>query len=118
MQNAHGCMWKCRAPSHDLIIFDKEIQYQEHCIKEHGVPETHVGTLSGAARRPGLDKVLECPFGDGFQPSKGVESSAVFSSDALQSHVAAHVKEIALIALPKLPSDVGEKDEQSIATSR
>lgn len=117
MQNAHGYMWECRAPSHDLVIFNQEIQYQEHCIKEHSVPETHAGTLSGAARRPGLDKVLECPFGDDFQPSENVEPSAVFSSKALQSHVAAHMKEIALIILQKLPSDVDEKLRTSIATS-
>ncbi|KAF5861267.1 hypothetical protein ETB97_000459 [Aspergillus alliaceus] len=111
MQNAHGHTWECRAPSHDPIIFDQEIQYQEHSIKEHGVPETHAGILSGAARRPVLHKVLECPFGDDFQPSEKVESSAVFSSEALQSHVAAHIKEIALITLQKLPTDVDENAE-------
>jgi ankyrin repeat protein len=93
------------------MIFDQEIQYQEHTIKVHGVPETHAGTLSNAARRPVLDKVLECPFGDDFQPSGKVESSAVFSSDALESHVAGHMKEIALLALQKLPSDDDENAE-------
>ncbi|RYP66402.1 hypothetical protein DL771_007811 [Monosporascus sp. 5C6A] len=111
MQNAHGHTWECRAPSHDPIIFDHEIQYQEHSIKEHGVPETHAGTLSSAARRPVPDKVLECPFGDDFQPPEKVGSSAVFSSEALQSHVAAHIKEIALLTLQKLPSDVDENAE-------
>ncbi|KAE8371606.1 hypothetical protein BDV26DRAFT_286644 [Aspergillus bertholletiae] len=111
MQNAHGHTWECRAPSHDPITFDQEIQYQEHSIKEHGVPETHAGILSGAARRPVLHKVLECPFGDDFQHSEKVESSAVFSSEALQSHVAAHIKEIALITLQKLPSDADENAE-------
>ncbi|RYP70926.1 hypothetical protein DL769_004817 [Monosporascus sp. CRB-8-3] len=111
MQNAHGHTWECRAPSHDPIIFDQEIQYREHSIKEHGVPETHAGTLSSAARRPVLDKVLECPFGDDFQPPEKVESSAVFSSEALQLHVAAHIKEIALLTLQKLPSDVDENAE-------
>ncbi|RMZ74847.1 hypothetical protein DV737_g5678, partial [Chaetothyriales sp. CBS 132003] len=105
MQTAHGHAWECRAPSHHPIIFDQEIQYQEHSIKEHGVPEEHAGILSNAARRPALDKVLECPFGDDFQPSGKVESNAVFSSEALQSHVAGHMKEIALLTLQKLPSD-------------
>ena len=108
MQTAHGHTWECRAPSHDPIIFDQEIQYQEHSIEEHGVPEAHAGTLSNAARRPVLDKVLECPFGDDFQPSGKVESSTVFSSEALQSHVAGHMKEIALLTLQKLPSDDDE----------
>lgn len=111
MQTAHGHTWECRAPSHGPMIFDQEIQYQEHSIKEHGVPEKHAGTLSNAARRPVLDKVLECPFGDDFQPSGKVESSAVFSSDALESHVAGHMKEIALLALQKLPSDDDENAE-------
>lgn len=111
MQTAHGHSWECRAPSHDPIVFDQEIKYQEHSIKEHGVPEAHVGTLSNAARRPVLDKVLECPFGDDFQPSGKVESSAVFSSEALQLHVAGHMKEIALLTLQKLPSDDDENAE-------
>jgi ankyrin repeat protein len=105
MQNAHGHTWECRAPSHNPVIFDQEIQYQEHSIKEHGVPETHAGTLSSAARRPVLDKVMECPFGDEFQPPEKIETSAIFSSEALRSHVAAHIKEIALLTLQKLPSD-------------
>ncbi|KAI9369898.1 hypothetical protein BJX61DRAFT_545151 [Aspergillus egyptiacus] len=96
MQHAHGHTWECRAPSHNPITFDQEIQYKEHAINEHGVPETHAGTLSGAARRPVVldNKVLECPFGDGFQPSGEVEVelSPVFSSEALQSHVASHMK--------------------------
>ena len=66
MQNAHGNIWECRALSHDLIIFDQEVQYQEHSVQEHGVPEMYVGTLSSVARRPCPDKVLECPFGDDF----------------------------------------------------
>lgn len=111
MQTAHGHTWECRAPSHDPIVFDQEIQYQEHSIKEHSVPEAHAGTLSNAARRPVLDKVLECPFGDDFQASGKVESSVVFSSEALQSHVAGHMKEIALLTLQKLPTDEDENAE-------
>ncbi|PYH42660.1 ankyrin repeat domain-containing protein, partial [Aspergillus saccharolyticus JOP 1030-1] len=113
MQNAHGHTWECRAPSHDPTTFDEEVHYREHAIQEHGVPATHVGTLSLAARRPLLDRILECPFGDDFQPPDKVEPNAVFSSEALQSHVAAHIKEIALITLQKLPSD-NEEDAEKI----
>ncbi|KAL5608601.1 hypothetical protein FOVSG1_003282 [Fusarium oxysporum f. sp. vasinfectum] len=108
MQTAHGNTWECRAPSHDPIVFDQEDQYQEHSIKEHGVPEAYAGTLSNAARRPVLERVMECPFGDDFQPPEKAEPSAVFSSQALQSHVASHMKEIALLTLQKLPSDDDE----------
>lgn len=111
MQNTHGHTWECRAPSHNPLTFDQEIKYQQHSIQEHGVPETHAGVLSNAARRPNLDKVLECPFGDDFQPPEEVESNAVFSSEALQLHVAAHIKEIALLTLQKLPSDGDEVAE-------
>ncbi|EJP65929.1 ankyrin repeat domain-containing protein 52 [Beauveria bassiana ARSEF 2860] len=108
MQNAHGHAWECRAPSHAPIMFKEEIQYQEHSIREHGVPETHAGILSSAARRPILDKMLQCPFNDDFQPPEKVESSLVFASEALQSHIAGHLKEIALLTLQKLPSDEDE----------
>ncbi|CAH0016629.1 unnamed protein product [Clonostachys rhizophaga] len=99
MQTAHGSTWECRAPSHDPIVFDQEDQYQEHSMKEHGVPEAYAGTLSNAARRPVLERVMECPFGDDFQPPGKAEPCAVFSSQALQSHVAGHMKEIALLTL-------------------
>ncbi|KAE8155311.1 hypothetical protein BDV25DRAFT_167726 [Aspergillus avenaceus] len=87
------------------------IQYQEHSIKVHSVPETYVKLVSDAAQRPGLKRVQECPFGDDFQPSGELEPSAVFSTQALESHVAAHIKEIALLTLQKLPSDVDETAE-------
>ncbi|XDG05266.1 hypothetical protein ABKA04_004881 [Annulohypoxylon sp. FPYF3050] len=111
MQISHGHKWECRAPSHDPIIFDQETQYQEHSIQEHGVPEAYVGTLTHAARRTVLDKFLECPFGDDFQSPENAEPSAVFSSEALQLHVAAHQKEIALLTLQKLRSDEDENAE-------
>lgn len=111
MQNAHEYLWECRAPSHDPVIFEKEVEFQEHSRKEHGVSEAHVSTLSGAARRPVLEKVLECPFGDNFLAPEKPESNTVFSNEALHLHVAAHMKEIALLALQKLPSDDDDKSE-------
>ncbi|TGJ87682.1 hypothetical protein E0Z10_g1081 [Xylaria hypoxylon] len=102
-------MWK--APSHDPIIFEREVKFQEHSRKEHSVSEAHVGTLSGAARRPVLEKILECPFGDDFSAPVKAGSNTVFSNEALYLHVAAHMKEIALLALQKLPSDDDDKPE-------
>ncbi|KAJ4158474.1 uncharacterized protein LMH87_008997 [Akanthomyces muscarius] len=110
MQNAHGQAWECRAPSHAPMIFNQEIQHQEHSIREHGVPETHAGILSSAARRPVLEKMLQCPFNDDFQPPEKVEPSLAFASEALQSHIAGHIKEIALLTLQKLPSDEDENN--------
>ncbi|KAL5093271.1 hypothetical protein Trisim1_011074 [Trichoderma cf. simile WF8] len=113
MQNAHGHTWECRAPSHSPKTFDQELDYQKHSIEEHDVPPELAGMLSSAAQRPALNKLLECPFGDDFQPPEKAESSAVFSSDALQLHVAAHIKEIALLTLQKLPSDDDAKSIKS-----
>ena len=111
MQNAHGYAWECRAPSHDPVVFEQEVEFQEHSHNEHGVPEAHVGTLSGAARRPVLEKILECPFGDDFSATEKAESNTIFSNEALHLHVAAHMKEIALLALQKLPGDDDGKSE-------
>ncbi|KAI1052302.1 hypothetical protein LB507_007580 [Fusarium sp. FIESC RH6] len=111
MQNAHGQTWECRAPSHDPKVFEQEIEYRQHSIEEHGVPEAYAATLSNAARRPVINKVLECPFGDDFQPPEKAGSSVVFSTEALQAHVAGHMKEIALLTLQKLPTDGDENVE-------
>lgn len=89
------------------MVFDNEVRYQEHACKEHGVPRAHVNTLSNAARRPNSQKIRECPFGDDYQSPKELDSSSVFSSEALHLHIAGHMKEIALLALQKLPSDSG-----------
>ncbi|KAI0017822.1 hypothetical protein F4780DRAFT_753998 [Xylariomycetidae sp. FL0641] len=118
MGNAHGHTWVCEDPRHDFILFDQELKYQKHCIQEHGVPEAHVETFSNVMRRAMLlDKVSECPFGDDFQPSGEVEPSAMFSSEALKSHIADHMQEIALLALQKLPGDEDEKAE-SVASDQ
>ncbi|KAI1743061.1 ankyrin [Xylaria scruposa] len=111
MKNAHGYVWECRAPCHDPTIFEQEIEFQEHSRKEHSVPEARVGTLSGAARRPIPEKILECPFGDEFSAPEEAESDIVFSSEALRLHVATHMKEIALLSLQKLPGDDDSKSE-------
>ncbi|KAF5705675.1 ankyrin repeat domain-containing protein [Fusarium mundagurra] len=105
MQNSHGIAWECRAPSHKPMIFRDETQFQKHSYDEHGVPEAHVRTLSEAARRPFQDKIRECPFGDDFVPSEEADRYGIFSYDNLHSHVAAHMKELALLALQKLPND-------------
>ncbi|EWG53141.1 hypothetical protein FVEG_11626 [Fusarium verticillioides 7600] len=105
MKNSHGIAWECRAPSHKPMIFRDEIQFQKHSYDEHGVPEAHVRTLSEAARRPFQEKIHECPFGDDFVPSEEADRYGIFSYDNLHSHVAAHMKELALLALQKLPND-------------
>lgn len=87
------------------MIFKHEVEFQEHSRTEHDVPEAYVRTLSGAARKPGLQKITECPFGDGFTAPENIDSDTVFSSEALQLHVAAHLKEISLLVLQKLPRD-------------
>lgn len=111
LQNAHRFTWECRAPFHHPIIFEQEAQYKEHSLKEQGVPEAHVGTLSSAARRPVVNRVLECLFGDDFQPPEKVEACTVFSSEALQSHAAAHMTEIALLTFQQVPSHIDENAE-------
>ncbi|KAK9423701.1 hypothetical protein SUNI508_13950 [Seiridium unicorne] len=118
MQNAHGHTWECRSPAHNYKIFGDENEYHQHCIKEHDVPEGIVATLSSAVRRPGTERVKGCPFGDDFQgpDQSGLSSgSLVFSSEGLQLHIAAHLKEIALLTLQKLPSD-GDEDADHVGS--
>ncbi len=101
--NEHRCGHP--APSHQPISFQHEVDFQEHTRTEHDVREGYAETLSGAARRPDWQRFTECPFGDGFAPPNDIKSGAVFSSKALQLHVAAHLKEISLLVLQKLPRD-------------
>jgi hypothetical protein len=108
MRNSHReYIWECRAVSHELLQFTEEGDYQRHSIEEHGVLEAYVGTVSNAARRSFIDMVLECPFGDDFPAPEKVDSGAVFSSKALQSHIADHMEDIAMLTLQKLSEDDG-----------
>lgn len=111
MQNAHGYVWECRAPSHAPMIFEQETEFQKHSSEEHGVPTAYVETLSSAARRPILKKIEVCPFGDDFSGPENAQSNSVFTSEAFHLHVAAHMKEIALLTLQKLPSDNQDESE-------
>ena len=115
MQNAHGYVWECRAPSHDPMVFEQEAEFQKHSSEEHGVPKAYVETLSSAARRPILEKIEECPFGDDFSGPQNAESNSIFTSEAFHLHVAAHMKEIALLTLQKLPSD-NEDESEDVAS--
>ncbi|KID83965.1 ankyrin [Metarhizium guizhouense ARSEF 977] len=113
MQNAHSDTWVCLAPRHDITVFNQEIEYREHVIKEHAVPEEYIRTITNAARRPIIAKKLErCPFGDHFQHPEESESSDVFSSKALQIHVAAHIVQVALLTLQKLPDEADGNSEE------
>ncbi|KAI0483655.1 hypothetical protein F4859DRAFT_512303 [Xylaria cf. heliscus] len=94
MRNAHGHAWECRAPSHDLIIFEKKDEFQKHSRNEHGVPEEYIGTLSSVARKSIPERILECPFGDGFSTQEKDGSSTPSPNEALYRHIAIHMKEI------------------------
>ena len=111
MQNAHGYAWECRAPSHAPIIFEQEAEFQNHSSEEHGVPTAYVETLSSAARRPILEKIEVCSFGDDFSDPENAQSNSIFSSEAFHLHVAGHMKEIALLTLQKIPSDDEDESE-------
>ncbi|KAJ5692827.1 hypothetical protein N7462_002250 [Penicillium macrosclerotiorum] len=97
------------------MIYEDEAEFQKHSCNEHGVPEAHVGTLSGAARRPALEKILECPFGDDFSAPENADKSNLFLNGALHQHVATHMKQIALLALQKLPHG-DEEDCEDVAS--
>lgn len=113
MQNAHSDTWVCPAPRHDITVFNQEIEYREHVIKEHAVPEEYIRTITNAARRPIIAKKLErCPFGHNFQHPEESESSHVFSSKALEIHVAADMVQVALLTLRKLPDDGDGNSEE------
>ena len=105
MKNAHGYVWECRAPSHAPLVFEQETDFQKHSSEEHSVPTAYVETLSSAARRPILEKIKVCPFGDDFWAPENPQSNSIFTSEAFHLHVAAHMKEIALLALQKLPGE-------------
>jgi hypothetical protein len=104
MRNAHSTYsWVCRAPSHDPIIFEQEVEYQHHVREAHAVPQAHVANLSSTALRLTLEPVRECPFGDELLAVGSDESNTIFAHQTMHLHVADHMKEIALLALHKLP---------------
>ena len=112
MLSVHGATWECRAPSHDLIVFETEEDYQEHARKAHEVPEEYMHKMSALARRPLVaSKIKACPFGDEFSAPEEAESNPVFITEALHQHVATHLKEIALLTLQKFPRDDNDNSE-------
>ncbi|KJK75282.1 hypothetical protein H634G_09300 [Metarhizium anisopliae BRIP 53293] len=113
MQDVHSDTWVCLAPRHDITVFHREIEYRQHVINQHAVPEEHVATITNAARRPIIAKKLEgSPFGDALQHPEGSESSDVFSSKALEMRVAADMLHVALLTLQKLPDEADGNSEE------
>ncbi|KAL7936383.1 ankyrin [Trichoderma chlorosporum] len=115
MKNTHGHNWVCRDSCHGLIVFDEKTHYEQHAVQEHRVLEADLSAATDMAQRSIRNKVRECPFGDDFQIPENDNSGDVFSGKALESHVAAHMKEIALLALQKIPRgwDENTKDVDS-----
>lgn len=105
MQDVHSDTWVCLAPRHDITVFHREIEYRQHVINQHAVPEEHVATITNAARRPIIAKKLE-------GSPEGSESSDVFSSKALEMRVAADVLHVALLTLQKLPDEADGNSEE------
>jgi hypothetical protein len=85
--------------------------FQRHAQEIRGVPDAHTASLSKAACRSTIEPVSECPFGDDFQSERVGGFNTVFVSEALQQHVAAHLKDIALLSLQKLPSKEREQSK-------
>ena len=111
MRKAHGTyLWVCHAPSHDPIRFKQEVEFQHHAQEVHDVPQVYLENVSSAACRL-LEQVGECPFGDECPPVANKGYDTTFTDEALYLHVVAHMEEIALLALHKLPNGGGEHQQ-------
>lgn len=89
----------CNNPRSFAMLED----WEEHMAWDH---------LRHLPRIPEM-KISKCPFGDGFTVLERGESDTAFASQAMDTHIAAHMAEIALLVLhdSKPPQPVSERGE-------
>jgi hypothetical protein len=105
MQWSHGLTWECSAPSHMPSVFTEQKDFHNHLIEAHDVPETQLEAPGKAGQRPPMEYIHDGPLRGRFHFNGRMTTVGVFANHAMETHVVTHPKEVAMIALPKLPID-------------
>lgn len=129
MKWQHTIVWSCQAAGHKSIIFDSQVQFEQHMKEEHHdtFTESQLPMLVQKSAHPATDtfSVLtarnndaasgshyECPLcsffvekaNDQNNPDSallGAEFPINEAAKNIQNHIAAHLESIALLSLPE-----------------
>jgi hypothetical protein len=134
MQWKHTLRWCCSSPSHKLLTFESEEDYELHMHSNHGnaITDAQLQILKDTDKRPAPITFTECPF-CGFSPisdlpqnlspghlPQSLSPNELMKKDVFDSlvlHVSTHLQATALISLP-WPDDVDDEASSGVTASR
>ncbi|PYH49419.1 uncharacterized protein BP01DRAFT_362346 [Aspergillus saccharolyticus JOP 1030-1] len=115
MEVAHASKWHCFEPACRQRTFHTQIAFEQHGINAHNYTPQQTKHITESARRPLPAVFTVCPFcgprPDHDPPSQLRDDGAAYignprafaAAQRLYSHVAAHLEEFALLAIPYRP---------------
>ncbi|RAH41954.1 uncharacterized protein BO95DRAFT_505362 [Aspergillus brunneoviolaceus CBS 621.78] len=113
MELHHSSTWICRVPRCRNRTFYRQIAFEQHGINAHGYTSESLRTICHESRRPYPAIFHRCPF-CGPRPDQDPprdddaypgNAAAHHAAHRLYHHVARHLEEFALMAIPYTPSE-------------
>ncbi|OJK04584.1 hypothetical protein ASPACDRAFT_56050 [Aspergillus aculeatus ATCC 16872] len=113
MEVHHSSTWICRVPRCRNRTFYRQIAFEQHGINAHGYTSESLKTICHESRRPYPAIFHRCPF-CGPRPDQDPprdddaylgNAAAHHAAHRLYHHVARHLEEFALLAIPYAPSE-------------
>ncbi|PYH83055.1 hypothetical protein BO82DRAFT_411977 [Aspergillus uvarum CBS 121591] len=113
METSHSSTWTCRVPRCRGRTFYRQVAFEQHGINAHGYTSADLKTISHESRRPSPAIFRRCPFcgpRPGEDPPRNDDAylgnvAAFHAAHRLYNHVARHLEEFALLAIPYPPRE-------------
>ncbi|RAL16956.1 uncharacterized protein BO97DRAFT_452950 [Aspergillus homomorphus CBS 101889] len=110
MEVHHGSTWKCLEAKCRNRTFHTQISFEQHGINAHDYTTSQMSYVCRYSRRPSPAVLRSCPFcGPRAGDPPANDEAYIRNLDAhaaahrLYDHVAAHLEQFALLALPFIP---------------
>ncbi|PYI30021.1 hypothetical protein BP00DRAFT_447883 [Aspergillus indologenus CBS 114.80] len=113
METSHASTWTCRVPRCRGRTFYRPVAFEQHGINAHGYTAADLRAISHESRRPHPAIFRRCPFcgpRPGADPPRNDDAypgnaAAAHAALRLYNHVARHLEEFALLAIPYTPRE-------------
>ncbi|PYI23778.1 hypothetical protein BO99DRAFT_459997 [Aspergillus violaceofuscus CBS 115571] len=114
METSHSSStWTCRVPRCRGRTFYRQVAFEQDGINAHGYTSADLQTISHESRRPHPAIFRRCPFcgpRPGEDPPRNDDAypgnvAASHAAHRLYNHVARHLEEFALLAIPYTPRE-------------
>lgn len=123
--NEHRAQWHCPFCNNDFALIEK---FRSHIHNIHGpnIDKIQMDALAKASQLPiSAFSAMDCPFCNEWDsklreinPSIGVNENLMVTPVQFRRHVASHMQDLALFAIPRGYLELGETDDASMFSIR